>query len=149
MATKILDGVKQAQVARKMNLAEWRSARLHETDLPSGLHVTLRDATMTDLMLTGKLPASFIDLAQDAASKGNSMDLKEIAKNAVDFKTMLNALAEIALVEPQIGAVADETHITLLELPNDDKMAIFNFVNREVTAMQSFRDGENKPVAAV
>jgi hypothetical protein len=55
----------------------------------------------------------------------------------------------IALVAPLIGTVADESHITLEELPNDDKMAVFNFVNREVTALQSFREGQNQPVAVV
>ena len=62
---------------------------------------------------------------------------------------MLDALVSLALVTPLIGDVADDAHITLAELPNDDKMAIFNFVNREVTASQSFREGEDQPVAVV
>ena len=122
---------------------------MHEMDLPSGLPVTLRDVTMTDLLLTGKLPASFVDLAQDAAAKGDSLDLKQLVEKGEDFRAMLDALVEIALVTPLIGAVADDSHITLAELPNDDKMAIFNFVNREVTALQSFREGQSEPVAAV
>lgn len=132
-----------------MNLADWRASRLHEMTLPSGLPVTVRDVTMTDLLLTGKLPASFVDLATEAAEKGSSLDLKELASKGAEFKSMLDALVEIALVEPRIGSVSDDTYITLEELPNDDKMAIFNFVNREVTALQSFREGQNEPVAAV
>lgn len=62
---------------------------------------------------------------------------------------MLNALVGLALVVPLIGEFADDTHITMDELPNDDKMAIFNFVNREVTALQTFREGEAEPVAVV
>ena len=61
---------------------------------------------------------------------------------------MLDALVGISLVEPQIGPDA-VTQITLDELPNDDKMAIFNHVNREVTALQSFRDGQDEPVETV
>lgn len=135
--------------AKQMNLAQWRASHLHEMDLPSGLPVTLRDVTMTDLLLTGKLPASFVDIAQDAAEKGNSFDLKQLAEKGEEFRVMLDALVEIALVVPLIGSVADDTHITLAEFPTDDKMAIFNFVNREVTALQSFREGQNEPVAAV
>lgn len=142
--------LKQSIDAKRLNLAAWRASRLHEMDLPSGLPVTVRDVTMTDLLMTGKLPASFVDMAEDAASKGESgMDLKQLVKNGPEFAVMLDALVEIALVTPLIGAVADDSHITLAELPNDDKMAIFNFVNREVTALQSFREGQNEPVAAV
>lgn len=144
-----LKSLKQSENARNKSLAEWRASRLHEMDLPSGLHVTLRDVTMTDLLLTGKLPASFVDIANEAATKGNSMDLKELAANGAEFKTMLDALVVIALVIPLIGTTADESHITLDELPNDDKMAIFNFVNREVMALQSFREGQDEPVAVV
>ena len=138
----------QAQVAKRKTLAEWRASRFHVMDLPSGLHVTVRDVTMTDLMLTGKLPASFIDMVQDAATKGGAMDMKEMAAHGEDFRVMLDALTEITLVEPLIGE-SDDSHIALFEIPNDDKMALFNFVNREVTATQSFREGQNEPVAVV
>lgn len=145
-----MKSIEQSNKAKRKNLAEWRASRLHEMDLPSGLPVTVRDVTMTDLMMTGKLPDSFVDLAQDAAQKeGSGFDLKALAKNAGDFRAMLDALVELALVSPKIGSVADDEHITLDEMPNDDKMAIFNHVNREVTALHSFREGEDKPVASV
>jgi len=142
--------LEQSQTAKRINLADWRASRLHELTLPSGLTATVRDVTMTDLLLTGKLPASFVEMATDAAESGASgLDLKALAENGAEFKTMLDALVNIALVSPQIGTVADDSHITLDELPNDDKMEIFNHVNREVTALQSFREGQDQPVAAV
>ncbi len=142
--------LEQSQHAKKLNLAEWRASRLHELILPSGLTVTVRDATMTDLLLTGKLPSSFVDLAEESAKNGqDGLDLKQLAKSGEEFRAMLDALVSIALVLPLIGDVADDAHITLDELPNDDKMAIFNFANREVTALQSFREGQDEPLAAV
>jgi hypothetical protein len=136
--------------AKRMNLAQWRASRLHELTLPSGLSATVRDVTMTDLLLTGKLPASFVEMADEAAKSGAAgLDLKQLAQNGAEFKTMLDALVTLALVSPELATAADDEHITLDEFPNDDKMAIFNFVNREVTALQSFRDGQNKPVAVV
>jgi hypothetical protein len=124
------------------NLSQWRESRIHEMDLPSGLHITLRDVTMTDLMLTGKLPASVVDFANDANKNGaSSVNLKEITKNGAEFKSMLDALVEITLVTPLIGNTPDDTHITLDELSGDDKMAIFNFINREVEQIKSFREG--------
>jgi hypothetical protein len=89
-------------------------------------------------------------MADSAAQAGAAgLDLKQLAQNGADFRVMLDALVTIALVVPQIGMQADESHITLDELPNDDKMAIFNHVNREVTALQSFREGQDEPVAVV
>lgn len=136
--------------AKRMNLAQWRASRLHELNLPSGLTVTVRDVTMTDLLLTGKLPAFFVEMADEAAKGGAAgLDLKQLAQNSEEFKMMLYVLVTLALVSPELATTADDEHITLDELPNDDKMAIFNFVNREVTAMQSFREGQNEPVAVV
>lgn len=123
------------------SLADWRASRVHEDVLPSGLAVKLRDVTMTDLLFTGKLPPAFAEMAEKAGRDGGEVDLKELFKNAAEFAQMLNALVSIALVEPQIGETADDGHITLEELPNDDKMHIFNWANREVSQLKSFREG--------
>ncbi|HZM23779.1 MAG TPA: hypothetical protein VFC02_18660 [Anaerolineales bacterium] len=136
------DSLMQSEAAKLNNLAQWRGNRIHEHDLPSGLHVKIRDVTMTDLMLTGKLPAVIVDIAMETAKNGaQEIDLKAIAKSAEEFSQMLNTLIEICLVEPRIGSVADDEHITLAELPGDDKMEIFNFINREAQAVRSFREG--------
>ena len=85
--------IKQAEKAKAMNLAAWRASRMHDIDLPSGLPATVRDVTMTDLLMTGKLPASFVDMAEDAAENGaGEMDLKKLAKNGPEFAAMLDAL---------------------------------------------------------
>lgn len=131
-----------SKVPSKKSLADWRKSRLHDETLPSGLTVTLRDVTMTDLMLTGKLPLAFVDMAEKTAKEGSgTIDMKELMKNAADFTVMLDALVILALVEPKIGSTADDEHITLTEIPNDDKMHIFNWVNREVAQLTSFREG--------
>lgn len=140
--TKQLKQLEQSEQAKRKTLAQWRASRLHELELPSGLAVTLRDVTITDLMLTGKLPPAFVDMAEKSAKDGEgSMDLKELMQNATDFTTMLDALVTLALVEPKIGDTADDEHITLAEMPNDDKMFVFNWANREVAQMTSFREG--------
>ena len=137
-----LTKMKQSQRAKATSLAAWRASRLHEETLPSGLPVTLRDVTMTDLLLTGKLPDAIADIATDAAkNSAQEIDLKQLMKNAPDFKVMLDALVASALVTPLIGEAADEAHITLDELSSDDKMFVFNWVNREVEQIKSFREG--------
>jgi hypothetical protein len=132
---------KQSAGQERKTLAEWRASRVHDDVLPSGLEVKLRDVTLTDLLFTGKLPPAFAEMAEKASKGSGSVDLKELFKNAADFAQMLDALVGIALVEPRIGETADDEHITLAELPNDDKMHIFRWANREVSQLQSFREG--------
>jgi len=142
--------LEQSEQAKAENLAKWRSQKLHEITLPSGLDVVLRDVTMTDLLFTGKLPESMLDMAQAAAENGRTdIDLKALAKNGKDLKFLINELVLLCIVEPQIAETPDESHIGLDELGGEDKMFIFNWANREVEQVRSFREGENKPLAAV
>jgi hypothetical protein len=142
--------LKQSELAKRKSLAEWRAGRVHERTLPSGLQVKLRDVTMTDLMFTGKLPDAIINMAKETSNNGNQeFDLNELTKNTADFNQMLNTLVELCLVEPKIGTQADDEHILLGEIPADDKMDIFTFVNREVEQVKSFREGQDEPLAVV
>jgi len=137
-----LSRLEQSQAAKKLSLAEWRSGRIHERILPSGLTVKLRDVSMTDLMLTGKLPNAIIDMAKNTAeSGGKEFDLQVMSKNSFEFSQMLDMLVELSLIEPCIGTEADNDHILLAELPADDKMDIFTFMNREAGTIKSFREG--------
>jgi hypothetical protein len=135
----------QATIARRKNLAEWRANQRHEMDLPSGLHVTLRNVTMTDLLLTGKLPPSITDFFNSVSADSNEVDLKSLFQNAADFQVLLDTLVKIAIVEPQLADVADDDHISLAEIPNNDKMEIFNWVNRASSQLEPFREGTNQP----
>lgn len=135
----------QATLERRKNIAKWREAQRHEMDLPSGLHVTLRNVTMTDLMYSGKLPATLVDLFTEIDVDAKDVDLKQIISNMGDFQVMLDALVSIAMVEPLIGSVADDDHITLAELSSNDKMEIFNWANRDAPQLKPFRDGESEP----
>jgi hypothetical protein len=145
-----LNRLKQAQAARRENLAQFRAKQIQELPLPSGTVVFLKDVTMTDLMLTGKLPDIMLDMAQETASEGKSnIDLKNISKNGAEFKGLLDMLVRLCVVEPPIADVGDDEHLGIDEMNGDDKMAIFNFVNREVEQIKSFREGEDEPVAVV
>jgi len=144
------DDLERLMQSQKAKLAQWRASRRHEETLPSGLEVLLRDASMTDLLFTGKLPASMLDMAQSAADRGNTaIDLKSLATNGKDFKLLIDELVLLCLVEPKIAETPDDEHIGLNELSGEDRMFIFNWVNREVEQVRPFREGENEPVAAL
>jgi len=150
-----LKQLKQSEKSKRTNLAEWRLSRTHTLDLPSGLSVLVRDADMTDLLLTGKLPPVIINMAKEAAEEGKQeIDLEKIGlemmeKNSQDFLQMLNTIASAVLVEPQIGEQSDDAHITLAELPMTDKIAIMEFTNRGAEKIRSFRESSDQPVSAI
>ena len=135
-------------MAKATRLAAWRQRQMQELTLPSGLKVKLRKITMTDMMLTGKLPNSIVHLA-DAASKNGAraLDLEAVAKNAAEFTELLDLLVRQALVEPALGETADDEHVTLAEISSDDKMAIFEFLNGGAGESRPFREGEDEPAA--
>jgi hypothetical protein len=145
-----LEKLKQSQQSRREMLAQFRANRLHELTLPSGVAVWVRDASMMDLLLTGKLPENIVSFAQEEQKKGSTeIDLKKIAKSGAEFRSMLDAIVLICVVEPPIAETGDEDHLGLDEMSGDDKMEIFNWVNREVKQTQPFREGEAEPVAVV
>ena len=144
-----LQVLEQSQTAKRANLAEWRSARTHELELPSGLTATVRDVDITDLALTGRIPNSLMDVFVSAAEQKSEADAEKmagdaIAKNAADFGRMLDAVTRAAFVSPRIGDVADDETVTVDEIPMGDKLFLFNHLNREVARVRSFREGERE-----
>ena len=145
-----LNSLNQSTQANRMNLAQWRASRVHELVLPSGLEVKVRDMTMTDLLMTGKLPEAIMQTLTDNVDvESQSVDLSVITKNTVQWNEMLTTLVQLSLIEPKIGEVVDDEHILLAEMPADDKLKLFEFLNRGAVQLQSFREGEAKPVATV
>jgi len=140
--------IEQSRMDRRKNLADWRAGRTHEMELPSGLKVMVADVTITDILFSGKLPPAIAPVIEKMAQDGrDDIDLKEIFENSPEFAEMINILVRLALVYPQIAERPDEDHITMNELNGDDRMAIFNWVNRETAAVQPFRD-EGQPAEA-
>ena len=55
-----------------------------------------------------------------------------------DYAALVNVVAAAALVEPAVAEVADETHITLDELPFEDRLFIFNWAQGGAAALATF-----------
>lgn len=145
-----LERLKQSQQARRENLAQWRSTRLAEKTLPSGITVWLKDVSMMDLVLTGKLPEGIMEFVEKSGDDGKKeIDLKEVAEAGPGLGKMMDMLALLCIVEPPIAERGDDEHLGLNELSGDDKMFIMNWANREVKDLRPFREGEVEPVATV
>jgi hypothetical protein len=142
--SKQLLSLKQSAQDKRVNLAEWRARRLQELDLPSGLHVKVRDVSLTDLALTGRIPNTLMDVIAQA-NGDEAKTQAAVMDNAAEFGKMLDVMTKACLVEPAIGDVADAEHILLEEIPSEDKLFLFNHLNREAEQMRSFREGEAEP----
>lgn len=139
-----LDRVKQAQAARRKNLAEWRSKKRAELDLPSGLTVVVRKANIVDLAISGGIPETLTNDLMALANGPVEVDAQDLPKLAPIF----DAVARACLVEPAIGETADDDHITLEELDFEDKIAIFQWTMEATNALKPFRaNGKGDGVA--
>jgi hypothetical protein len=152
MTDEFVSRLEQAKAARRETVAKFRFEQVKELPEPlpvSGMSVFVRNVTMMDLIFTGTLPEPLMDVIQELQKSGSDeIDLKKIARNGAEFRSMVDALVIIAVVEPPIAEKGDEEHIGINEMAGDDKMAIFNWINREVKAMRSFRE-QDKSVEAL
>jgi hypothetical protein len=141
-----LDSMKKSQADTRKMIAELRAGRSHEVQLPlSGCVLKVRDLGLLDLAVTGKIPNTMLDLVSKAKSLDGSTMLKE---HAVEFGELLNSVFKAAVIFPPVADVADDEHICADDFEYGDKMALFNWVNREATIVRPFRDESNKPMAA-
>ena len=107
---------------------------------------------MTDIALSGEMPNTLLDLFLDDENDISKLPEKQMIlrmlENGKEFSALLDLITRKCLVEPQIGETADEQHITLTELPQADKMEIFNWANREAASARPFREEQAQPVGA-
>jgi hypothetical protein len=147
---KSVNALEQSQKARRTNLAEWWGKQFTELDLPSGLHVVVRDVDIEDLLTSGNLPNTLMEVLPEL----QGMDEKEAGTKMMQehpeaFSELLNGIARSCLVEPRIG---NETNgidtISLNDLRGKDKMFLFQWANREAKQVRPFREEEDEPVTA-
>jgi hypothetical protein len=141
--------MEQSQKATRTNLAEWWGKQFAELDLPSGLHVVVRDVDIEDLLTSGNLPNTLMEVLPEL----QDMDEKEagtrmMSEHPAAFAELLNGIACSCLVEPKIGDVTDGVAtIALDDLRGKDKMFLFQWANREAKQVRPFREGEDEPAA--
>ena len=131
----MLNNLDQSRAAKREQLAKWRASRAHANTLPSGLDVQLRDATVMDLVISGNVPQTLMDLMFEQAASSSSVDLQKL-NGTRDFGKLVNALVMACLLDPPVAELGDDDHIGLDELSGADKMYIFEWANREATAVR-------------
>ena len=150
-----LQAMEQARLARREMLAMFRENSYHEITLQtSGLTVFVRDASVTDLMLLGRLPQSLLGILTAEVDKAQGgqvqagVDLNQFAGSA-DFGALVDGVVRACMVEPPVADVADDEHLGINEISAADRMQIFTWANREVAQnADTFRKTGNEPVPA-
>ncbi|HAE59366.1 MAG TPA: hypothetical protein DCG54_07630 [Anaerolineae bacterium] len=147
MDAGVLERMEQAKLARAETLAQYRAGQYHEITLgQSNLTVFVRDASITDLMLLGKLPQTLINMiVEEADGKDEAVDLSQFAGSDM-FGALVNGVVRACVVEPPIEDKPGSDCLGIEEISGDDRMQIFEWANREVAPMaKKFREKSGKP----
>ncbi len=126
------------------SLREWRAAQRETIDLPSGLTVTLRRVPLADLLMIGKVPMPLLGALDqfeipDAASPHEAI---QYFQDHPEMTELIAAVVRAVLVEPLVGEVADDAHVTLEELGLSGQLAIFEWLNRGAMTLAPFPAGQ-------
>lgn len=145
--TENLQSLKRSQADTRKMLAEWREKNFHEVEMPlSGRVLEVRDVGLIDLAIMGKIPNTLMDLVQGLNDK-KITEAEMMTNHGREFGELLNQIFISAVAYPPVAEEADDDHIS----PNDffygDKMALFNWVNREANIVRPFRREADKPMA--
>jgi hypothetical protein len=151
MSEEFKNRLERAKAQRRENIAKFRAEHVKEMPDPlpdSGLRIFLRDASMMDLVFSGRLPEALLDVFKEMTdSGGKDFDLKAMARNGAEFSQMVDGLVMAAVIEPPIAEKGDDDHLGINELSADDRMAIFEWLNREKNDLHSFRGEQDEPVS--
>lgn len=115
------------------NLQAWRNKRIETRVLPSGLEVKVRRVVLMDLAANGEIPETLDALVQKATEGG--FGIAEVQ----EFMPLVNVVVTACLIEPSLGEVADDEHVTLNEIPAADRIDIFMWANGAANALRPFR----------
>ena len=143
-----LPSVEQSQKAKRTNLAEWWAQQFTELDLPSGLHVVVRDVDMEDLLANNSIPNTLMSFFPELQGMKEEEAIKKLMDEKPEsYAELLNIIVKSCIVEPKIGDVSDGVStIALSDIRGKDKRFVFEWANREMKTMEPFREGQSEPV---
>lgn len=142
----------QARLAQKardkyMDLQAWRQSRKEEKTLPSGLDVVLKRVSLLDLVMNGDIPNTLSGMVDEMIDQNNVTTVK--AADFPKYAEVINLIVKTCMISPAVSDEGDDAHLSVRELPMDDRLFIFEWANEGVEQVASFRKETGEPVAAV
>jgi hypothetical protein len=136
--------INQSQTDIRKMLAEWRSNNYQEVELPLSKRVLqVQDIGVIDLAIDGKIPNTMMDLVQQL-SENKITETQLMKEHGTEFGNLLNMVFLCAVVFPPVAEEPDDDHISPKDFVYGDKMALFNWVNREANIVRPFRQANGK-----
>ncbi len=131
-----------------MNLAEWREQQVEAATLPSGLEMSLKRVSLTDLVMNGEIPNTLISVFEEAQQEGDfnpdefmkSFDFADFSK----FTDVYNVVVKACAVEPPVLDEPSDEALGIKEISYEDKKFIFDWANKGVAQLKKFRDEEGE-----
>lgn len=145
----MIDNISQTGVT---SAAEWRKPREEgvEFHFPSGQRAKVRPVNTDTFIKLGRIPDILSPIVSKAISGEldmNNLTLQELA----DLTEIYNIFCKTCFVYPRVvDEVQDpENEITPDDIPDFDKVTIFQFMGAPARTLESFRPFEEKPVDSV
>ena len=154
---------KKAQQLKVSQVGDFKKRLNGVFELPSGLVVKLRNpGGMQGLIKAKLIPNSLMGIIQKSIKSGSGVDA-DVVSDAItqddnflqEMTEALDAIAVACLVEPKVHPVPeteDDRSDELLyadELPDDDKMFIFQWVSGGVSDLETFRQRHAQNMASL
>lgn len=141
-----LNRMKQSQLDTRKMLAEWRENNFHEVQLPlSGRVLQVRDVGLIDLVIEGKVPNTMLDMVEQV-NDGRITQAQLLMEHSREFGELVNMIFMLAVISPPVAEEPDADHVSPKDFVYGDKVALFNWVNREAVIVRPFRQGPPESV---
>lgn len=141
------------QTPKLASPADFKKKNKNLQELPSGLSVELKKIPMAVLLKAGILPNTFMQVAQDAISRGevDEAKIREQATAGPDVIAEMNEMVDKVVVAamkspqcyeaPRNEADRDDAKLYVDEMDEIDKMYIFGWVTGGHENLEQFREG--------
>lgn len=130
-----------------MELQAWRASRTTQKTLTSGLELTLKRVSLLDLAMNGDIPNTLAGVVDDLMDSGKTVNVKMAEFG--QYGAAIDLVVKACIVSPPIAETADETHLSIHEIPAEERIEIFEWANQGVEQVAPFRAQQGKPVATV
>lgn len=133
---KIADVSEITTIANLSEYAKGNVVRLPDFSEGQPFVVKLRRPSMLVLMKNGKIPNSLLQTASNLFDGSNKNDSSATQESISKMYDVMKIIAEASLISPTMEEITNAG----IELTDEQLIAIFNYSQRGINGLQSFRE---------
>jgi hypothetical protein len=124
-----LQSFRQSESAKRTNAVWLRPPETYSLKLQSGLRVKLRKTRLAEITAEAGPARDMLEILKAArAQRGGRLTAADIPDIGGDFGALLDQILKQVMLEPKLGDVADDAHLTIAEISLDEKMTILESI---------------------